>query len=205
MLCLQTRVYKSINFDLVRNIIFQNVLFFTIPCYVIIHRCSVPCFERTVTAFQLFYPMFFTHLWINYSRTFSRIMAVLAHECDRIVDDFTFWLPHIALLLRNFLVIFLGALSLHLNHLIGSGVANYNWQFGTLPFGLFGSNLDTMGLETYPRTYSGHFWHMSLFDDFRAVWVFSKNGCSQKIKVFSMKEWSLRGFAIQFSVQGFLG
>ena len=40
---------------------------------------------------------------------------------------------------------FLGGLSLHLNHLIGSGMANYDWQFGTLPFGLFGSNLDTMG------------------------------------------------------------
>ena len=52
---------------------------------------------------------------------------------------------------------FLGGLSLHLNHLIGSGVGNYDWQFGTLPFGIFGSNLDTMGLETYPRTYSGQF------------------------------------------------
>ena len=53
--------------------------------------------------------------------------------------------------------ILLGGLSLHLNHLIGSGVANYDWQFGTLPFRIFWSNLDTMGLETYPRTYSGHF------------------------------------------------
>ena len=52
---------------------------------------------------------------------------------------------------------FLGGLSLHLNHLIASRVRNYDWQFGTLPFGLFGSNLDTMDLETYPRTYSGHF------------------------------------------------
>ena len=51
---------------------------------------------------------------------------------------------------------FLGGLSLHLNHLIASHAANYNWPFGTLPFGLFGSNLDTRGLETYPRTYSGH-------------------------------------------------
>ena len=67
---------------------------------------------------------------------------------------------------------FLGGLSLHLNHLIGSSVTNYDWPFGTLPFGLFGSNLDTRDLETYPRTYSGHFWHMSLFDDSRAVWVF---------------------------------
>ena len=52
---------------------------------------------------------------------------------------------------------FLGGLSLHLNHLIASRMTNYDWPFGTLPFGLFGSNLDTMDLETYPRTYSGHF------------------------------------------------
>ena len=52
---------------------------------------------------------------------------------------------------------FLGGLSLHLNHLIGSRVTNYDWPFGTLPFGLFGSNLDTRDLETYPRIYSGHF------------------------------------------------
>ena len=51
----------------------------------------------------------------------------------------------------------LGGLSLHLNHLIASRAANYDWPFGTLPFGLFGSNLDTRDLETYPRTYSGHF------------------------------------------------
>ena len=65
----------------------------------------------------------------------------------------------------------LGGLSLHLNHLIASRLANYDWPFGTLPFGLFGSNLDTRDLETYPRTYSGHFWNMSIFDDSRAVWV----------------------------------
>ena len=65
----------------------------------------------------------------------------------------------------------LGGLSLHLNHLIASRMANYDWPFGTLPFGLFGSNLDTRDLETYPRTYSGHFWNMSIFDDSRAVWV----------------------------------
>ena len=52
---------------------------------------------------------------------------------------------------------FLGGLSLHLNHLIASRTANYDWPFGTLPFGLFGSNLDTKHLETYPRIYSGHF------------------------------------------------
>ena len=52
---------------------------------------------------------------------------------------------------------FLGGLSLHLNHLIASRTANYDWPFGPLPFGLFWSNLDTRDLETYPRTYSGHF------------------------------------------------
>ena len=51
----------------------------------------------------------------------------------------------------------LGGLSLHLNHLIASRMTNYNWQFGTLPFGIFWSNLDTMDLETYSRTYSGQF------------------------------------------------
>ena len=52
---------------------------------------------------------------------------------------------------------FLGGLILHLNHLIESRMTNYDWLFGTLPFELFGSNLDTRDLETYPRTYSGHF------------------------------------------------
>ena len=66
---------------------------------------------------------------------------------------------------------FLGGLSLHLNHLIASRMANYDWPFGILPFRLFGLNLDTRDLETYPRTYSGHFWNMSIFDDSRAVWV----------------------------------
>ena len=70
-----------------------------------------------------------------------------------------------------FFLSFLGGLSLHLNHLIASRTANYNWPFGALPFGLLGSNLDTRDLETYPRTYFGHFWNMSIFDDSRTVWV----------------------------------
>ena len=52
---------------------------------------------------------------------------------------------------------FLGGLSLHLNHLIASRMTNYDWPFGTLLLGPFVSNLDTRDLETYPRTYSGHF------------------------------------------------
>ena len=48
--------------------------------------------------------------------------------------------------------LFLGGLSLHLNHLIASRMTIYDWPFGTLPFRLFGSDLDTRDLETYPRT-----------------------------------------------------
>ena len=55
------------------------------------------------------------------------------------------------------LLAIVGGLSLHLNHLIGSRMTNYDWPFGTLSLGLFGLNLDTRDLETYPRTYSGHF------------------------------------------------
>ena len=79
--------------------------------------------------------------------------------------------PHVKLQSILTKVQFLGGLSLHLNHLIASRTANYDWPFGTLPFRLFGSNLDTKDLETYPRTYSGHFWNMSIFDNSRAVWV----------------------------------
>ena len=51
---------------------------------------------------------------------------------------------------------FLGGLSLHLNHLMASYMTNCDWSFGTLPFGLLWSNMDTRDLKTYPRTYSGH-------------------------------------------------
>ena len=71
-----------------------------------------------------------------------------------------------------------------LNHLIASRAANYDWPFGTLPFGLFGSNLDTRDLETYPRTYSGHFWNMSILTIPGPFEYFWDNGWSQKIKVF---------------------
>ena len=56
---------------------------------------------------------------------------------------------------------FLGGLSLHLNlhlnHIIESRMTNYELAIWDTSFGLFGSNLDTRDLETYPRTYSGHF------------------------------------------------
>ena len=86
------------------------------------------------------------------------------------------------------LTVLLGGLSLHLKHLIASRVANYDWPFGTLPFGLFGSNLDTRDLQTYPRIYSGHFEICQFLTIPGPFEYFSENGWSQKIKVFSMKE-----------------
>ena len=67
------------------------------------------------------------------------------------------------------LLSFLDGLSVNLNHLIASCMTNYDWPFGTLLFGLIGSNLDTMDLEAYPRTYSGHFCNMSIFGHSRTI------------------------------------
>ena len=91
-------------------------------------------------------------LWGKYSIFFLSMWCIKMFQCLKIAQ-------------------FLGGLSLHLNHLIGSCVANYDWPFGTLPFGLFWSNLDTGDLETYPRTYFGNFWNMSIFYHSRAIWV----------------------------------
>ena len=84
---------------------------------------------------------------------------------------------------------FLGGLSLHLNHLIASCMTNYNWPFRTLPFGLFGSNLDTRDLETYiigPVLVIFEICHFLMIPV--PFEYFSENGWSQKIKVFSIKE-----------------
>ena len=52
---------------------------------------------------------------------------------------------------------FLGGLSLHLNHLIAWRAGISFWQFGTLPIGIFLSNLDSRHLMTSPRTLLGQF------------------------------------------------
>ena len=79
--------------------------------------------------------------------------------------------------------------------LIASCAANYDWPFGTLPFGLFGSNLDTRDLETYPRTYSGHFWNMSIFDDSRAVWVLFRKWVVSENRILLRNRWPIPGYS----------
>ena len=76
---------------------------------------------------------------------------------------------------------FLGGLSLHLNHLIGSWSAISFGQFGTLPIDIFLSNLVSRQLETFPRAPWGPFWHMSIFGNSRAVRVlWPKTGVFRK-------------------------
>ena len=98
-------------------------------------------------------------------------------------------------LLTQKVCLFLGGLSLHLNHLIASRTANYDWPFGTLPFGLFCSNLDTRDLKTYPRAYSGHFWNMSLFDDSRAVWVLFRKWVVSENCILLRNGWPIPGYS----------
>ena len=88
--------------------------------------------------------------------------------------------------------LFLGGLSLHLNHLIGSRVRISFRSFGTLPIGIFFSNLDSRQLMTCPRTLSGQIWNMLLFGDSRAVRVLMpKYRGLRKSFFFSMKERQL--------------
>ena len=66
---------------------------------------------------------------------------------------------------------FLGGLSVNLNHLIGSHMRISYRSFGTLPIGIFFSNLDSRQLMTCPRTLFGQIWNMSLFGNSRAIRV----------------------------------
>ena len=89
----------------------------------------------------------------------------------------------------------LGGLSLHLNHLIASCMGICYWQFGTLPIGIFLSNLDSRQLDTSLMTSYGHFWHMSTFGNSRAVWVLlPKYGGLRKSKFSRWRSdrWSTR-------------
>ena len=96
---------------------------------------------------------------------------------------------------------FLGGLSLHLNHLIAERVSAPYRQFGTLPIGIFLSNLDSGQLETSLMTSYCHFWNLSTFGDSRAIWVFwPKLGVFRKSK---FSRWRSDGASMQLG--GVLG
>ena len=68
-------------------------------------------------------------------------------------------------------------------------------QFGTLPIGIFLSNLDSRQLDTSLMTSYSHFCHMSTFGDSRAVWVLlPKYGALRKSKFSQWRsdQWSTR-------------
>ena len=95
---------------------------------------------------------------------------------------------------------FLGGLSLHLNHLIAWHTGISFWQFGTLPIGIFLSNLDSRHLMTSPKNLLRQFWHMSIFGDSRSVWVI----CQKKMP--SENQFFLdEGVMGHQSVLGFVG
>ena len=54
-------------------------------------------------------------------------------------------------------MLFLGGLSLHLNHLVAEHMSAHYWQFETLPIGIFLSNLVSGQLETSLMTSYCHF------------------------------------------------
>ena len=87
-----------------------------------------------------------------------------------------------------------GHLSLHLNHLIAQRVEICHWPFGTLSIGIFLSNLDTGHLETYPRTYYGHFSNMSIFDGSRAVRVIFRKWVPSENQRYLENGWPMPAF-----------
>ena len=64
---------------------------------------------------------------------------------------------HIKVMVISSDIQFLGGLSLYLNHLIASRMGICYWQFGTLPIGIFLSNLHSRQLDTSLMTSYGHF------------------------------------------------
>ena len=89
------------------------------------------------------------------------------------------------------MLLLLGGLSLHLNHLIGSRVTNYDWPFGTFLLDF----LAQIWIQGTLRHILGPI--LVIFEICQFLTIpgpfeyFSENGWSQKIKVFSMKERSL--------------
>ena len=128
---------------------------------------------------------FFTNLGVHWYTFSSDTVWILGFDFFFTTFFFSFLCCHYLLSL-----VFLGGLSFNLNHLIASCMTNYEWPFGILYFGLFWSNLDTRDLETYPRTYYGHFWNMSLFDDSRAIWILFRKWVVSENQSF-LDEWAI--------------
>ena len=82
-------------------------------------------------------------------------MALASKMADNMIA-YQKWLPKVPFMQTRILS-FLGGSSLHLNHLIMERVSAPHWQFGTLPIGIFLSNLVSRQLETSLMTSYCHF------------------------------------------------
>ena len=85
-------------------------------------------------------------------KTLHLLLRCSAENCFPSIFVARFILPNIFLSWS-----FLGGLSLHLNHLIVERMSAHYWQFGTLPIGIFLSNLVSGQLETSLMTSYCHF------------------------------------------------
>ena len=77
-------------------------------------------------------------------------------------------------------------------------------QFGTLPIGIFFSNLDWRHLMTSPRILFGQICNMSIFGISRAICNFGKNGYLHKIKDISKTVHQLFHIQIWYKVEGWI-
>ena len=109
--------------------------------------------------------------------------------CDRLAIC---WVVRWQFLICQKVAHFLGGLSLHLNHLIASCNGICYRQFGTLPIGIF---FVKFGLKTAWHISYDIFWSLLTYVNFwrlqGCLSTFAKIRGPQKIKVFSMKEWSV--------------
>ena len=97
-------------------------------------------------------------------------------------------------------MLFLGGLSLRLNHLIGSRMKNHDWPFGILDF--FGQ-IWTQGTLRYILGSILVIFEICEFLMIPGLFeYFSENGWSQKIKVFLMKEQLLPPYWFSFRRSG---
>ena len=124
-----------------------------------------------------------------------RDVSYLKHVPEGCNSGQVWWTILFQLLKASSFVGFLGGLSLHLNHLIAERMSTHYWQFGTLPIGIFLSNLVSGQLETSLMTSYDNFWRLH-----GCLSILAKIRCLQKIKVFLMKE--RRGFNVTSGVLG---
>ena len=101
------------------------------------------------------------NLWVSVKKQLNSygLGTEIIHTFNDMLQELNMSYSDYILAVRSTLVRaqFLGGLSLHLNHLIAERMSAPYWQFGTLPIGIFLSNLVSRQLETSLMTSYCHF------------------------------------------------